>query len=163
MQHAIKAAFTDIEAALQQITDEQYSRPCSNLFGASVGQHVRHILDLFSSLVNGYNSGIINYDNRKREALIETSIARATIVMHSILNGIDRPGKELILEGDFGLEGDLMAINTNFLRELAYNLEHTIHHMALIKVGLNEIGGVMLPVYFGVAPATVKHKMACAQ
>ena len=163
MQNAIKSAFSDIEFLLLQITDEQYSRPCHNLFNASVGQHVRHILDLFSSLVNGYGSGIVNYDHRKRDVLIETNRARAISVIHDILIAINKPGKELILEGDFGGQGETITITTNFARELAYNLEHTTHHMAMIKVGVNEIGGVELPEYFGVAPATIKYKTACAQ
>jgi hypothetical protein len=163
MQNAIKAAFTEIEVALQQLSNEQYCRPCSHLFNASIGQHVRHILDLFVSLLNGYNSGLVNYDNRKRDVLVETDKARAISVMHGILSGINRPGKELLLEGDFGGTGNIIVIETNFIRELAYNLEHTTHHMAMIKVGINELGGIKLAENFGVAPATIKHKIACAQ
>jgi hypothetical protein len=163
MQSAIKAAFTDIEVALQQITDEQYSRPCHHLFKASIGQHVRHILELFTSLLNGYSSGVVNYDNRKRDVAIETDKAKAISVMQDILSGINKPGKQLLLEGDFGVQGGSIVIETNFMRELAYNLEHTIHHMAMIKVGINELGDIALSEHFGVAPATIKHKMACAQ
>lgn len=163
MQNAIEAAFTDIEFALQQLSDEQYSMPCHHLFKASVGQHVRHILDLFASLLNGYELGVVNYDERKRNTLVETDKTKAISIMHEILVGINKPGKELLLHGDFSGYGNTVVLQTNFLRELAYNLEHATHHMALIKVGINELGGVALPENFGVAPATIKHKMACAQ
>lgn len=163
MQKAIKAAFNDIEAALQQMSNEQYSKPCDLLYKASIGQHVRHTLDLFVSLLNGYDSGIVNYDQRKRDIHIETDKTKAISVMHDILTAIYRPGKELMLEGDFSGDGNMIVIETNFTRELAYNLEHTTHHMAMIKVGINELGGIALPENFGVAPATIKHKIACAQ
>jgi len=163
MQRAIKAVFADLETALLQVTDEQYRKPCNNLFMASIGQHVRHILDLFGSLLSGYANGTVNYDQRKRDILVETDKGIAISIMHNILSGIGKPGKALMLEGDFGTTGELLTIETNFTRELAYNLEHTIHHMAMIKVGINELGEIILPDNFGVAPATIKYQMACAQ
>jgi hypothetical protein len=39
-----------------------------------------------------------------------------------------------------------------------YNVEHAIHHMALIKVGLKEVcPAVKIPADFGVAVSTVKY------
>lgn len=163
MQNAIKAAFTEIEVALQQISNEQYTKPCNHLFKASIGQHVRHILDLYISLLNGYDSGVVNYDKRKRDVLVEHDKTKALAIMHNIISEINRPYKALLLEGDFSGHGNTIIIETNFTRELAYNLEHTTHHMAMIKVGINELGGIEVPEHFGVAPATIKHKIACAQ
>jgi hypothetical protein len=56
-----------------------------------------------------------------------------------------------------------MHFHTNYYREIVYNLEHTIHHMALIRVGLKELASIELPENYGVASATVKHKKSCAQ
>ena len=52
---------------------------------------------------------------------------------------------------------------TSFTRELFYCDEHTIHHLALIRVGINEIGGYQLNESFGVAPSTIKYRQSCAQ
>jgi hypothetical protein len=57
----------------------------------------------------------------------------------------------------------VVAIPSNYYREIAYNLEHTIHHMALIRVGINEVSMIELPQDFGVAYSTIKYRQQCAQ
>lgn len=45
-----------------------------------------------------------------------------------------------------------------------YNIEHTIHHLALIKVGLKLVyPDLDLPNHFGVAPSTIKFQQAQLQ
>jgi len=56
-----------------------------------------------------------------------------------------------------------MIVETNYYRELIYNLEHTIHHMALIKVGINEVSCIAVPEGFGIATSTIKFRRSCAQ
>jgi hypothetical protein len=44
-------------------------------------------------------------------------------------------------------------------RELLYNLEHAIHHMALIQVAVRQaFPALTLPAHFGVAYSTVQHQ-----
>lgn len=66
----------------------------------------------------------------------------------------------LYLQGDYSNEGDhTTTIATTFERELVYCLEHTIHHQALIKVGLKELNlEGFLDGHFGVAPATLRFR-----
>jgi hypothetical protein len=54
-------------------------------------------------------------------------------------------------------------ISTNYFREIAYNLEHTIHHMALIRIGLREIGDIPVDESYGVASSTTKYRQKCVQ
>jgi hypothetical protein len=69
-----------------------------------------------------------------------------------------------VLEADdYDEEMVTVSIPTNYYREVAYNLEHTIHHMALIRVGVNEVSSIVLPDQFGVAYSTIKYKEQCAQ
>jgi hypoxanthine-guanine phosphoribosyltransferase len=48
-------------------------------------------------------------------------------------------------------------------RELLYNLEHCIHHQALIKVVVLQSSTVFVNDNFGVASSTIEYRNRCAQ
>ena len=164
LQNAIRNVFLQLTASLEQLDEGQFSRECRTLSNASIGKHLRHIIELFQSLETGYATGVVNYDQRKRDTRMETNKELALSLLYDIPTKLDKPDKELVLEsnGD-GDSPELMVIRTNYYRELMYNLEHTIHHMALIRVGINEISQIELPETYGVASSTVKHRQSCAQ
>jgi hypothetical protein len=164
LQHAVNNAFIQLAGSLEQLTPDQYTFPCRNLTNSTIGQHVRHIIEMFQCLENGYTSGIVNYENRKRDQAIETNKEFALGLLREIHSGLNKEDKSLILEGVYNDDSShLMQFSTNYFREIVYNLEHTIHHMALIRVGLKELTAIELPDNYGMASATVKHKKSCAQ
>ncbi len=164
LQQAVNNVFTQLASSLDQLTEEQYSKPCTTLFNNTIGQHVRHIIELFQCLEQGYDHSLINYEKRKRDTEIETNKALAASLLKEIHDGLSRPDRELVLEACYDdLSTTPIRIQTNFFREIAYNLEHTIHHMALIRVGINEVASIQLPDEFGVASSTVKFRKECAQ
>jgi hypothetical protein len=164
LQQSIQHIFVQINQSLDQLTCEQYSKPSKILFGATIGQHVRHIIELFICLQNGYNEGILNYENRKRDYAIETDKEFAASLLNSIYLTLDKNNKELILEAGYDEpSAETISIATNYYREIAYNLEHTVHHMALIRVGINEVSNIEMPDNFGVASSTIKYRQTCAQ
>ena len=162
--HSIKNVFAQLTASLELLTDEQYSKQSKILFKASIGQHVRHVIELFICLNQGYETGVVNYEQRKRDHRIETDRVLAIELLQMIANNLDKGNKELLLEANYDEQHDnALKVNTNYYREIIYNLEHTVHHMALIRVGINEVSEVELPENFGVASSTVKYRRACAQ
>jgi hypothetical protein len=164
LQLAVHNAFIQLSGSLEQLTESQYVQPCKNLGNATIGQHVRHIIEMFQCLENGYLSGTVNYESRPRDRQIETDPVFARSLLRSIHDGLDKADKPLILEGVYNDDASsLMQFQTNYYREIVYNLEHTIHHMALIRVGLGELVKMDLPDSYGVASATVKYKQSCAQ
>ncbi len=164
LHQAIRNVFDQLNGALEQITREQYTQPSTVLFGASVGQHVRHIIELFICLQNGYESGIVNYENRKRDYLIESDKNLARNFLKDVYGSLMMQDKDLILEGGYDEDSDeTMQIQSNYYRELVYNLEHTVHHMALIRVGITDVSTVSIPEGFGVASSTIKYRQTCAQ
>lgn len=164
LQHAINNVFLQLTASLDQLSDTQYKQECGTLSGASVGKHVRHVVELFQGLQNGYEEGLINYDKRKRDTRIENDRLFALSLIHQVRSNLNKPDKDLLLESCYDeCTGEALLIRTNYLREVAYNLEHTIHHMALIRIGINEISTVQLPENYGVASSTVRYRHECAQ
>src|SRR5689334_17121018 len=140
LQNSIKHVFTQLSDSLEQLSEAQFTQPSKRLFQATIGQHVRHIIELFICLENGYRTGIVNYEKRKRDIRIETDKVFAQDLLFGISQSVNKPDKELLLEANYNEQSDeTVFINTNYYRELLYNLEHTVHHMALIRVGINEI------------------------
>lgn len=137
---------------LNQLDDATYTAPCQALSNASIGQHTRHIIELFQCLLNQYETGIICYDKRARNAKIESETEYAISCIETIQNQLFKEDKLLVL-AQFGTE-----INSNYYRELLYNWEHCIHHQALIKVAVLALEDIDLCPSFGVAPSTLAYR-----
>jgi hypothetical protein len=106
----------------------------------------------------------VNYEKRKRDYLIETNKELAVQLLKDIYHRLERPNVDLVMEAeDYEDKAGVVSIPSNYYREIAYNLEHTIHHMALIRVGINEVSSIKLPQEFGVAYSTIKYRLQCAQ
>ena len=160
----IQHVFVQLSETLNQLSNEEYTRSSKILMKATIGQHVRHIIELFQCLEKGYDTGLVNYEKRKRDYRIETEKDLAVELLKNIFKNIEKPNKEITLEAeDYSDTLEVVSIPSNYYRELAYNLEHTIHHMALIRVGVNEVSSVILPEEFGVAYSTMKYRQQCAQ
>lgn len=164
LKQPIQNVFVQLTESLNQLTNDEYVQPSRILFNASIGQHVRHIIELFLCLEKGYESGIVNYEKRKRDYLIETNKELAVQLLKDIYHRLERPNVDLVMEAeDYEDKAGVVSIPSNYYREIAYNLEHTIHHMALIRVGINEVSSIKLPQEFGVAYSTIKYRLQCAQ
>jgi hypothetical protein len=194
LQLAVHSVFGQLADSLCQLSREDYKRPCRALSGNTVGQHVRHIIELFQALENGYAGGLVNYEKRKRDRTLENDREIACLALAQIAVALDRPDKPLLLEASYddgsessghpdsgsspsghsdnspscgrtnGSDDPLLIMATNYHRELAYNLEHTIHHMAMIRIGIGETSShLVLPENYGIASSTIKHRKECAQ
>jgi len=164
LQKAIQNVFLQLDVSLQELTPDQYIQPSITLFNATIGQHVRHIIELFICLEEGYEKGLVNYDKRRRDRRIETEKEFAILLLKQVYNSLIKENKELVLEAEYTDDAEEpLQFSTNYYREIAYNLEHTIHHMALIKVGIREVSDLEIPEGFGVASSTIKYLKKCAQ
>lgn len=147
---------------LLQLPDRaSYAGPCSALSNATIGQHTRHIIELYQCLIEGYQVGEINYDDRKRNALYENNITAAIDAVQDILLNLEQPDKTVKIFCQ--TEDSSVCIESNYYREVLYNLEHCIHHQALIKVALLFIKDIEISSGFGVAPSTLQYRQRCAQ
>lgn len=160
MKEHCKDNLNELGLLLNNLTQKEFTRPCEFLSGATIGQHIRHILELYDCLLNRSSEGKVCYDSRKRDILLETKISFALKKIDIILQELKiLEDKPMILEGSYSAKNEISLVKTSLFRELAYNLEHSIHHQALIKVGMRELGKLnLISVNFGVAPATIKFK-----
>lgn len=158
---AIYKTLRELSNLLAQLSKEEYTAPCADLSNASIGAHTRHIIELFQCLETSYETGVVNYDLRQRDYRIQNDTTFAMIAIEALLSEMNKPNKNLQLQQ--GVDGELLTIETNYLRELLYNLEHCIHHQALIKVALLQTATVEVDANFGVARSTIEYRKQCAQ
>ena len=151
---------------LDLLTNEQYSQKLTTFNGSTIGQHTRHIIDFYLCLVNGTLLDNIDYDRRQRNPLIESDIevARATIEGFVEKVGNLDVQKMVKVHSCFSPEEEQTGfIGSSVGRELMYAYDHAIHHLAMIKIGLN-IHFPTIPVSkdLGVAPSTLKYRKGIA-
>jgi hypothetical protein len=147
---------------LDRIGDEMYSRPLEGEFAASLGAHYRHVLDHFLCLAEGTRTGQVNYDRRRRNPQLESSVAYARLVTESLIDELgsfshESLQRECIVTYSVGYgENDAEAVPSNLAREVMFCVGHAIHHYAILKLLCAGVG-VKLPYEFGIAPSTLKH------
>lgn len=157
-----KAVLHELGTVIAALSTEAYTAPCSFLSGSSIGQHVRHSLEMFQCMIAGYEVGVVNYDHRKRNLVMEGSTEYALEVIKDVMSQLERPDRIMNLEG--GLGTDLLFDTTSsYNREMLYNLEHAIHHMALMRVAIEQTTDIALPPSFGVAPSTLQFRAECVR
>lgn len=163
---SLKSASTDILMQLAevvgQLTDADYARPLSVLSGNTIGKHVRHILEFYELLVTSVQMGQLNYDRRQRDLRLEIDTDEVLRRIGSVDRTIHRLdlNQPLVLTADLSVKGtEPVQIPSSIARELLYNIEHAIHHMALIQIAVqSDFPTVDLPMHFGVAYSTVQHQ-----
>ena len=160
----------DAELYLGRIDSKAYGTPLEILFGATIGQHTRHFIEFFQCLVSqiGEPARIIDYATRKRDASIQSDPPAALKAIEEIKAALDSFDTDLPCKlrcTEHFSSDKPVEVESNLSRELLYNIEHTIHHLAIIKIGLATVApAIELPEHFGVAPSTVQHNQnICAQ
>lgn len=146
---------------LSQLHNDNFTAPCEVLSNATIGEHTRHVIELYQCLIAGYELSKVSYDKRERNKQIENDIAFATQQIENIQANLERPNKDI--EMAYELNGEENCLSSNYYREVMYNLEHAIHHHALIKIGIKQLTEILLPESFGVAPSTTQYRNLCAQ
>jgi uncharacterized damage-inducible protein DinB len=168
LRQAVEAAVDFLgqgEALLLVVAPEDYTHKFAIVFGASIGSHYRHCLDHFVCLLNGKDLGLVDYDQRERDAQIETQPARALeatrrirTALRDMQTGVMARSISTRCSVSYG-ERESPVTRSSLARELVFVVTHGIHHFALISV-MARLLDAALPPEFGVAPSTVAHRMA---
>ncbi|HQQ95991.1 MAG TPA: DinB family protein [Cyclobacteriaceae bacterium] len=153
---------TQLEDVLQQVDAQEFVQASPALSESTIGQHTRHTLEFFVCLEQALPTGTVNYDQRAHDRTIEEDKEVALRLIKRLKTFIHQYPDNQPLRLEVGYERHseaCVSVETNYYRELAYNIEHAVHHMALVKIGLRDVAPrVTLPVGFGIAVSTLRHQ-----
>lgn len=155
---ALRHCLDQLGALLSTVDARAYvARPAASVSG-SVGEHVRHALDHVSALVAMSSDHALSYDHRYRGTSVESDPGVALQQTLTLCTALER-WSAVDLDLPIQLVTTLTADGTAMLswstlgREVAFVINHTIHHQALIGV-LLAWQGLAVPERFGYAPTT---------
>lgn len=144
---------------LRRLPEAAYRQPLAVLHGHSAGHHTRHVAEFYGCLLSGLdNGGVVNYDARSRSTCLETDPGAAL----ATLDELARRLRTLPADQPLRLEtGETDPVPTSLARELCYLVEHTVHHLAILKIALNvALPHFFIPETFGVAHSTLRHRQS---
>lgn len=156
---ALERALEDLAAVVAALSPEAYGARLVPTTSGSIGEHVRHCLDHVSALVSADPSSYLSYDRRARGTSVETNPAEALrriqllrikIAVGRWSTRLDEP---ICVLCTVARGGETLTGMSTLARELAFVLNHTIHHQAMIGL-LASLHGCDVPDGFGFAPST---------
>lgn len=150
-----------VDDLLEQLTADEFTEKQGLLFGSSIGQHIRHILEFYECLLGNLNIGAFSYDHRKRDLLLETQLTEARGSVERSRNSLSKldEDKALRMESELPGEANNSEQSTTLKRELAYLADHGVHHLAMVRIALEQtLPHITFPEQLGVAASTRNHR-----
>ena len=78
-----------LKRILQRLDDTQYDAPLQVLSNATIGQHVRHVLEFYLCLLNSVESGSVNYDNRQRDLALQSHVQNGVNTIEHLIHRLN--------------------------------------------------------------------------
>ncbi|MCM5663278.1 DinB family protein [Galbibacter mesophilus] len=168
IRYTAKSNLLALKEIISKLSLEQFKEPILVLNHSSIGMHVRHVLEFYQCLFNAVSKEVLNYDDRLRNKQIETDLSYCLTILDEILLKIDGADENSVftLFANYAIDGERAPeeVQTTMKRELIYNIEHTVHHLAIIKIGVKALDpSIEFNENIGVAASTLRFKKACAQ
>ncbi|MCW5924524.1 MAG: hypothetical protein KIS77_19560 [Saprospiraceae bacterium] len=150
---------------LERLDEATFTRPLPLFHGSTIGQHFRHILEFYTCLFDGTLSAHVDYSSRKRNPALSEKPRVALTVLDYISDTVKRQDEHQWLNVESEFSDEIVAhvqrpvYMSSMGRELQYAFDHAVHHLAMIRMGL-EVYFPEIPVDedLGVAPSTLKYK-----
>ncbi|MEX1131685.1 MAG: hypothetical protein WEC15_00535 [Flavobacteriales bacterium] len=153
--------FDALHELVEELGDQDYGSALPVLGKASLGMHLRHIMEFYITLMDAHGD-VVDYDARPRDKALETDRHAALQKLAQLRDWLDHlhTDRPMTLLADHSLDGNTQErMATSLFRELAYGFDHGIHHMALLRIGVEQhFPHIMLDADFGVAPSTIRSR-----
>jgi len=147
---------------LESIPESAYTDDSVGPFYSSIGGHIRHILDFYTSIFKGLNNYLIDLTDRERNTTIEVDVNFAKMEIKKVLAEL-KSYLNYDLEEKYELIDDLglgkVSIPTNLYAVLVQANSHTIHHYAIVSQLLFAFDIVIEDKTFGYNPTTSRKKV----
>jgi uncharacterized damage-inducible protein DinB len=132
----------------------------------TVGPHLRHCIDHFQLLLDGWGTGRVDYDARARDARLEQEPQAVRDAFGAIARSLAAlPAgslpRELTITQSVAPGRPPHSSSSRLERELAFLSGHTIHHIAIMVLAARA-AGVEIPTRLAVAFSTEAHRDAFA-
>lgn len=148
---------------VEKLNTQEYRAALPILSGNSVGKHVRHILEFYEILLeSAAKEKTLNYDARKRNTDLETKKTCALEKITTLHQKITQKTENNTLQvaGSYATDKNevpCFSVKSSYARELLYNIEHAIHHIAIIKIAIgHSFPHIALGEQVGVAASTLR-------
>lgn len=153
---------TQAQSYVERVTPEQFSEVITPQFISSAGAHMRHIIDHYQAFIDGLETGVIDYDYRRRNTALEVepqlALSKLAQIKSKIL-ALDEQVlyQEVMLSTEISIsECVVQQVPSSLARELIFVGSHAVHHFAMIKQIAN-FQQIALPSSFGIAPSTATY------
>jgi hypothetical protein len=156
-QEAIKQLLS-VQSILSQIEDKDYTSTLTTLRGASIGKHIRHIVEFYECLLFNNFDNIVNYDTRKRNLLLEENVKYTEGFITEIIDALLKieSNARVLLVSKY--QDQNITMESSIYREITYNIEHTVHHLAIISIAIPiHFEYINLSANFGYADSTIQY------
>jgi hypothetical protein len=156
-QEAIKQLLS-VKSILSQIKEDDYTTSLKTLKGASIGKHIRHVVEFYECLLFNNIDNSVNYDLRKRNLLLEENVKYTEDFVTEIIDAIEKinTNSRILLVSKY--QDQNISMETSFYREITYNIEHTVHHLAIISIAIPiHFEYINLSANFGYADSTIQY------
>lgn len=154
---------------LRLLNDHHYIASAKPHVTSSIGEHFRHILDLFHAIYDAYTSAnstklkpVIDYNHRRRGHKVEESRKLAMQELEYFIQWIETLSEqELKAPINLLTEVSITHTDTHLMtstleRELTFAALHANHHYAMTNVTIS-VMGLNVGKDFGLAPATLSY------
>jgi uncharacterized damage-inducible protein DinB len=147
---------------LSSISDADYANNSTAPYYSSIGIHMRHILDVFSCIFDGLETGEIDLSARQRNTLAETKVSVGLSYFDSVIEQLknieDKDLEQVVMvKDDLGL--GMITANYTLAAALIQAHSHAIHHFASIGYIISQMGLSLPDGDFGYNPTTPRGDM----
>lgn len=158
-----------LNGLLHRLDKNAYTQALPLFGGGTIGQHVRHILECYQCLFDGLRRARVDYESRQRNTTLSDCPRAAQAVLDYIAHTVKLVDEHqwLHIAGAFPQSAAFPGARPSYLssagRELQYAFDHAVHHLAIIRMGLEQyFPELSIDPDLGVAPATIQYRKTMA-